>query len=161
MRKLTSTSAVLLALFGTTPSYADQATPGRELAELVFGSIETSQSEAVDMGEFVRFGHDIFVSMDANDSGAVDFTEFKDWDFGFNYIAEDEGQLRAFETAQKMIFAFWDHDADGQIARREYHKSMVWDFRRADVDDDALLSRGEFLSGYLVILAYRAAITGQ
>ena len=35
---------------------------------------------------------------------------------------------------------------------------MVWDFRRADLDNDAFLTRDEFLTGYIVISAYRAAI---
>jgi len=56
--------------------------------------------------------------------------------------------------------ANWDHNADGKIDRREFHKSMVWDFRRADVNDDAFLTQEEFLRGYVVNVAYRAAITG-
>ena len=64
-------------------------------------------------------------------------------------------------VAQKVLFAFWDHDGNQEISRREYHKSMVWDFRRADMDDDALLTRDEFLNGYVINVAYRAALTGQ
>ncbi len=161
MRMLTATCALLLALPSFGMAQPDEPTPGRELAELIYGSIEDNPNGAADMGEFVSFGRDIFVSMDANESGSIDLSEFTEWDFGFNIIAEDEGQERAYQAAQKIIFAIWDHDGNGEIGRHEYHKSMVWDFRRADTDDDAFLTRDEFLSGYLINLAYRAAITGQ
>ncbi len=161
MKMLTATCALLLAVPATAMAQSDASTPGRELAELIFGSIEGNPEGTANIGEFVNFGQDIFVSMDYDDSGSVDTKEFTDWDFGFNFVAEDAGQNRAYETAQKILFAIWDHDADGQISRTEYHKSMVSDFRRADTNDDAFLTRDEFLSGYVINLAYRAAITGQ
>ncbi len=160
MKILTAACALLLALPSAGLAQSDEVTPGRELAELIYGSIEDNPDGAADMGEFVDFGQDIFVSMDTDESGSIDPVEFTEWDFGFNFIAVDEGQERAYQTAQKVLFAIWDHDGNGEIGRQEYHKSMVWDFRRADTDDDAFLTREEFLSGYVVNLAYRAALTG-
>ncbi|WP_136442243.1 signal transduction protein [Pacificoceanicola onchidii] len=161
MKTLTATCALLLALPVSAIAQSEAPTPGRQLAEVIFGSIEDNPEGAADMGEFVKFGQEIFVSMDYDEDGSVDLGEFTDWDFGFNFIAEDEAQERAYETAQKTLFAIWDHDGNGEIGRQEYHKSMMWDFRRADTDDNALLTRDEFLSGYVVNLAYRAAITGR
>ena len=161
MKTLTATCALLLAIPGLVLAQSDEATPGRELAELIYGSFEENPEGAADMGEFVNFGEDIFISMDYDNSGSVDLGEFTDWDFGFNFIAVDEGQERAYETALKILFASWVHDGDGEIVRTEYHKSMVTDFRRADTNDDAFLTRDEFLNGYVINLAYRAAITGQ
>lgn len=161
MKTLTATCVLFLALPIAAMSQSDDATPGRELAELIYGSIEDNPNGAADMGEFVSFGQDIFISMDSDESGSVDLSEFTAWDFGFNFIAEDEGQQRAYETAHKVLFAFWDRDADGEISRAEYNNSMVTDFRRADTNNDALLSRDEFLSGYVINVAYRAAIIGQ
>ena len=100
-------------------------------------------------------------SMDSDDDGNITPSEFKEWDFGFNFIAEDEGQQRAYDTAQKVLFAFWDRDGNGEISKSEYHKAMIADFRSADINDDAFLSEDEFLTGYVVVRAYRAAITGQ
>ncbi|MBL1436274.1 MAG: signal transduction protein [Rhodobacteraceae bacterium] len=160
MKTLTTTCALLLALSGPAMAQLNETTPGRELAELIYGSIEDNPSGAIDMGEFINFGRDIFVSMDSDNSGTVNLGEFTEWDFGFNFIAEDSGQERAYETAQKIIFAIWDHNADGKINLNEYHKSMVWDFRRADIDNDAFLTKNEFLRGYVVNVAFRAAITG-
>lgn len=161
MRTLTATCVLLLTLPGASIAQSDDATPGRDLAELIYGSIEDNPNGAADMGEFINFGQDIFISMASNEDGSIDPVEFSAWDFGFNFIAEDEGQQRAYETAQKVLFAFWDRDANGEINRTEYHKSMVADFRRADTNGDAFLSRDEFLGGYVINVAYRAAIFGQ
>ena len=161
MKSLTNTCAMLLALASPAMAQSDAATPGRELAEVIYGTIEGDPSVGIDMGEFISFGQNIFVSMDYDESGSVNLEEFTNWDFGFNFIAQDGGQERAYQTAQKVIFAMWDHNADGEITKGEYQKSMVWDFRRADVDDDAFLTKDEFLRGYIVNVAYRAALTGN
>lgn len=161
MKLFSMAGAILLSLASVALADAHKATPGRDLAELIFGSFEGDQADTADMGQFVAFGKDIFVSMDYDEDGTIDSEEFGNWDFGFNFIAEDSGEQRAFETAQKVIFAIWDQDANGQIDKSEYNKSMVVDFRRADTNDDAFLSREEFLSGYIVVLAYRAAIIGE
>ena len=161
MKKLTTTCALLAALAAPAVAFSDETTPGRELAEQIYGSMENTPSGAIDMGEFVNFGRDIFVSMDADENGKINAQEFSEWDFGFSFIAEDAGQERAYETARKILFAIWDHNADGEIGRHEFHKSMVWDFRRADTDDDAFLTQNEFLRGYVVNVAYRAALTGR
>lgn len=161
MKMLTAAFGLSLALAGAAVAQSGEGTPGRQLSDLVYGSIVDDPNGAADMGEFVEFGQDIFVSMDYDDSATVTLEEFTAWDFGFTFIADDAGQKRAFETAQKVIFAIWDRDADGAIDLSEYNKALVNDFRRADTDDDAFLTREEFLSGYIVILAYRAAILGQ
>ena len=161
MKMLTAICALLLAFPAIGIAQSEETTPGRELAELIYGSIKNNPNDAADMGDFINFGQDIFVSMDFDESGSIDLGEFTEWDFGFNFIAEDEGQDRAYQTAQKVIFAIWDRDGDGKVGRQEYNKSMVWDFRRADTDDDAFLTRDEFLEGYVINLAFRAAITGQ
>lgn len=161
MKKLAAVCALIFSSSAATVAQSEEMTPGRELAEIIFGSMEINPTAGADMGDFVSFGSDIFVSMDYDDSGSVHLKEFMGWDFGFNFIAEDEGKKRAYETAQKIVFAVWDHDGNGDVTQREYHKSMVSDFRRADTDDDALLSRNEFLNGYIINVAYRAALTGK
>lgn len=161
MKLLTATCILLLALPLGAMAQSDAQTPGRDLAELIFGSIEGNPEGAADMGEYVTFGEDIFISMDYDESGSVDLKEFTDWDFGFNFIAEDEGQQRAYETAQRVVFSFWDRDADGEIDQNEYHHAMVSDFQRADTDNDAFLTRDEFLYGYIINVAYRAALVGE
>ncbi|WP_238321660.1 hypothetical protein [Halocynthiibacter namhaensis] len=106
MRTLTATCALLLALPSAGLAQSDEATPGRELSELIYGSIEDNPAGAADMGEFVNFGQDIFVSMGSDESGSIDLGEFTAWDFGFSIIAEDAGQERAYETAQNIFLQF-------------------------------------------------------
>lgn len=155
--------ACATSLMISIPALADtnDIGPGQELAKLVFQSFEGADNGRADLGQFTDFGNDIFVSMDGDDDGNITLDEFKEWDFGFVFIAEDEGQQRAFDTAQKILFAFWDLDGDGQINGSEYHKSLIADFQRADINNDAFLSEEEFLRGYIVIRAYRAAVTGN
>jgi hypothetical protein len=161
MKRLILSGATLLALVSHAGiAQAEEITPGRELAELVYGSMEDPTEGGIDMGQFVAFGRSIFESMDTNEGGSVDLQEFRNWDFGFNFIAEDEGQVHAYQAAQQIVFAVWDADGDGEIDRHEYHNSMHWDFRRADLDRDAFLTQEEFLQGYIVNKAYRAAIVG-
>ncbi len=76
MKTLTATCVLFLALPIAAMSQSDDATPGRELAELIYGSIEDNPNGAADMGEFVSFGQDIFISMDSDESGSVDLSEF-------------------------------------------------------------------------------------
>jgi len=161
MKQLAALCGILIALTGVAMAQSDDPTPGRELSELIYGSIDSNPSESVDLGQFVEFGREVFVSMDSDQDAYVDMSEFSRWDFGFNFIAEDDGRQVSYETAQRILFAIWDHNADGQIDRSEYNKSMLWDFRRADLNSDAFLTRDEFLGGYIVIRAYRAAITNQ
>ncbi|AHD08611.1 EF hand [Phaeobacter gallaeciensis] len=159
------TLALLLTLMTpvATPLAAQstEATPGQELSELIFGSIGDSSATEVDMGQFVDFGRSIFVSIDSNEDGEIAHEEFVEWDFGFEFIADENGRQQAFQAARNILFANWDRDSDGTIDRREYHRAMAWDYRRADANDDAFLTREEFLRGYTVIKTYRAALSEQ
>lgn len=161
---ITLGTTLLLSFVVPLSAQSTEATPGKILAEEIFGSINDGSNNspsAIDMGTFVKFGNNIFRSMDYNEDKAVNFKEFSDWDFGFNFIAQDADQLHAYQAAQKIIFAVWDRNGDSSINRREYHKAMTWDFTRADTNDDALLTKAEFLDGYIIIKAYRAAILGN
>ena len=137
MKTLTVSCLLLLALPGAASAQSDEVAPGRDLAHLIYGSNEDSPERAADIGVFTE------------------------WDLGFNFIAEGEGRQSACQTAQKVVFAFWSRHANGENSLTEYHKSMVADFRRADTSDDALLTRDAFHNGYVINIAYRAAITGQ
>lgn len=161
MKRLTLTCATILISIAATPTLSQDKTPGRELAERVFASIEANPNGMLDMGEFINFGRSIFTSMDGDDDETVTFEEFTGFDFGFDAIAKESGEERAYETAQKIVFAFWDRDGDGNISSSEYRTSMASDFERADVDNDALLTQDEFLRGYIINRAYRAALTGR
>ena len=51
-----------------------------------------------------------------------------------------------------------DTNGDGEISKTEHRQSMSFDFQRADVDGDAVLTKAEFLGGLPVMVALRSAI---
>lgn len=149
-------AATLAALMPLAASAQD--TPGRQLAEMAFAGLDGADRGFIDQGEFSNFGSDVFVSMDSDESDSIALAEFLAWDVGFINIAQDAGREEAYETAMRVVFSFWDRDGDGEITRREHRISLMADFQRADLDNDALLTQEEMLSGFSVMVAARAAI---
>ena len=131
---------------------------GRRIAEAIFGSMDPTARGHVTMGDIEIFRDSVFAGMDANDDKRVSYTEFASWDPGFARIATDLGRSEAYVTASKIVFAFWDRDGDDHLTEREFRTAMAHDFRRADLDDDAVLTQAEFIAGFPVIVAMRAAI---
>ncbi|MEP0519361.1 MAG: hypothetical protein ABJO09_02235 [Hyphomicrobiales bacterium] len=153
-----STSIVALAIL-TSPSLAETAkTEGRETAELTFASIDRNSQGFIHQGDLEAFRSDVFASMDGDDNGRLTYPEFSAWDPGFSEIAAKENKSDAFVTATKIIFSIWDRNADDQITVSEMRFAMTADFRRADVNDDAVLSQDEFLKNFAIIVAMRAAV---
>lgn len=157
MIKSISSIALAVALCVSGPALGDE-NEGRRLAELTFDSVDEAGRGYLDQGQFVSFGGDIFTSMDADDSMGISLGEFLAWDFGFQGVAEEKGRLAAYETAMRVLYAFWDRDGDGSLSKRDWSRSVAADFARADANDDALLMKDEFLDGFTVIIAARAAI---
>lgn len=114
--------------------------------------------ETVDMGDIEQFRASSFAAMDDNGDGEVTYAEFASWDPGFARIAEAQGRGDAYVTASKIVYAFWDRDGDDSLNEREYRIAMSHDFRRADLDGDALLTEAEFIGGFPIMVAMRAAI---
>lgn len=150
-------ACVIAALAAPISAFA-QESEGRRLAELVFTGIDTTDRGHIDQGQFLAFGQDVFVSMDSDDSGQLSLKEFLSWDYGMRGVAEEAGREDAYETALRVVFAFWDRDGDGEISSAEQSHALKTDFRRADLNDNALLSKEEFLGGFTVIVALHAAI---
>lgn len=148
----------LLATLALPAATLAEDNEGRRLAELAFQSVDGTDRGFIDQGEFTNFGGDVFVSMDADESKSLSLNEYLSWGYGMELVAEDAGRAEAYETAMRVVFAFWDRDGDGEITRTEHRKSLMADFRRADLDDDAILTKEEFTTGFSVLVAARAAI---
>jgi len=131
---------------------------GRKVGETILATIDESGRGSVHQGDIERFRSAVFAGMDYDGNGKVTYAEFSGWDPGFALVARDEGKADAYTTASKIVFAFWDRDGDGILTEREMRFAMNADFRRADLDDNALLSRDEFLTGFPMMIAMRAAI---
>lgn len=139
-------------------AFAEEKTEGRLLAELAFDSVDSEGRDFIDMGEFTNFGMSVFAGMDYDDNDKITLKEFMAWDIGMKPIAEQAGRIAAYETALRVVFAFWDRNGDGDISKTEHRQSMASDFRRADGDKNAILTKEEFTTGYSVMIAMRAAI---
>ncbi|MCK8464587.1 signal transduction protein [Aliiroseovarius sp. S1339] len=157
MRTTFTTSLLIGALAAPVGAIA-QSSEGGDLAKLAFQSVDTAERGYIDQGEFSNFGGDVFVSMDNDQNNKLSLGEFLSWGFGLEQVAEDAGRAEAFETAMRVVFAFWDRDGDNEITRTEHRQSLMSDFRRADANNDAVLTEEEFLLGFSVNVAARAAI---
>jgi len=157
MRRSFIISLLVAALAAPVGTLA-QTSEGRDLAKLAFQSVDRAERGYIDQGEFTNFGGDVFVSMDHDQDNRLSLGEFLSWGFGMEQVAEDAGRAAAYETALRVVFAFWDRDGDNEITRTEHRQSLLADFRRADADNDAVLTEEEFLLGFSINVAARAAI---
>ena len=131
---------------------------GRKVGETIFATIDTNGRGWIHAGDLEQFRALVFVGMDADDNQAVNFNEFSSWDPGFAYVAEQMGRSDAYLTASKIVFSFWDRNGNDALTESEMRFAMTSDFRRADVDDDSLLTQEEFLQGFPIMVAMRAAL---
>ena len=146
----------LTALAGS--ALAQNASEGRELAELGFAAVDRHNVGYVNHGDMEAYRDLVFVSMDADDNGKIELPEFLVWDYGFSPLAEERDRVDALETAKKVVFSFWDRNGDGGITETEHRHVIIQDFRRADLDDNMLLTEEEFLNGFSIMVAFRAAL---
>ena len=51
-----------------------------------------------------------------------------------------------------------EHVKIGELTEQEMRFAMTMDFRRADLDDDGLLELEEFIQGFPIMVAMRAAL---
>ncbi len=157
MKHLAFVAALTVAIAAPVAALSEE-NEGRQLAELAFKSIDGADRGFIDLGGYTNFGTDVFVSMDGDDSGKISLAEFMGWGYGMQPLAEKRDRADAYETALRVVFAFWDRNGDNQISKTEHRQSLISDFRRADTDNDAVLTEAEFLSGFSVMVALRAAI---
>jgi len=151
-------TSVVIVIAQALPGYTQETSPGKDLAELSFISVDQNQDGFVDKTESDQFGEDVFVSMDFDDSGQLSEEEFLNWGYGFQTYAEEQKKELAYNTALRVVFSFWDRDGNGEISRPEQSWAALHDFERADLDNDDLLSPDEFLGGFSIMVAIRAAL---
>ncbi|MFV0643717.1 MAG: EF-hand domain-containing protein [Sphingomonadaceae bacterium] len=158
MKALSTAVLIAAVVLGAGGGQAQTQTEGRRLADLTFDTFDLSGRGYVDMGQMLEVQDLFFVSMDRDENDRVSLDEFLSWDYGFSNIAADTDREAAYRTALKVVHSFWDRNGDGEVSRRESRRAVFADFRRADVDDDGLLSREEFVGGFSVMVALRAAL---
>ena len=135
-----------------------QKSEGRKLAELAFDTVDSQERGYLDMGQMVNFANLVHLSMDYDENSLVSLKEFMNWGFGMQNIAEDTNRMRAFNTALKVVYSFWDRNGDGQLSSSEHKKAIMSDFKRADLDGNGSLTKAEYLNGFSLNVAIRAAL---
>jgi hypothetical protein len=131
---------------------------GRKVGETIFDSMDSTGCGWIHSGDLERFRALVFESMDTDENATVTYAEFAAWDPGFAYVAEAKDRSDAYTTASKIVYALWDRNGNGEMTETEMRLAMTADFRRADLDDNAPLSPEEFLMGFPIMLAMRAAL---
>ncbi len=152
-------AATVLSLAAAAEEAGDMTgREGRQIGVTIFETMDVGGDGLAHMGDLEVFRGLVFTGMDGDENGTVSYTEFSSWDPGFAYLAEKTDRADAYTTASKIVFAFWDRNGDGDLTEREMRRAMNDDFRRADIDDDALLTKAEFIAGFPIMLAMRAAL---
>ncbi len=150
---------MLVAVMGTTSLAMAQNEPeGKILANNSFDAVDINSKGYLTYADIEFFRQQVFVSMDANENNAIELEEFLSWDFGFELAATEVNRLSAYKTALKVVFNFWDRNNDGRISLTEHRKAIVADFERADIDNNVVLERAEYVQGFSILAAIRAAI---
>lgn len=157
MKKSITTIALLSSLAIAFPSVA-QENGWSDLSGLAFAAIDDNENGTVTETEFSSFGDNVFVSMDYDNSNALSLSEFYNWGFGMHNAAEDANRKYAFKTAMRVVYSLWDLNADNQVTMDEYKQSLGFEFLRADLDQDKMLSKDEYLAGFSIVVAAQAAI---
>ena len=147
--------AVFVAIAAAGPSLAEE--PG-DLAALSFSTVDTHGNGYVSLGDVEAYRGLVFTSMDADGSHSIDRPEFMSWDYGFEHLAAEADRVNAYETSLKVVFAFWDRNGNGSLDPAEHRHAIIADFRRADINDDAVLSEDEFVHGFSILAAIRVAL---
>ncbi|UWQ20141.1 EF-hand domain-containing protein [Jannaschia sp. W003] len=101
---------------------------------------------------------EMFPSLDADGSGAVDRTEFEEWPFGFHDMAAHRDRAEAYHAVFGLLFDLFDRGGDGRLDLPELREGMAAAAAYADRDGDGAMSRTEFLRGFVPNVALRHAM---
>ncbi len=157
-RKRTTMKMLHIALLGSIvfPMTATAWNTGKELSEANFATIDTNENGLLDFGEISEMAESIAFSADSDEDQTISLDEFLAWDFGYAYLADQEGQSDRYTSVKRVMFAVRDLNGDKRIDARELRLSTRWSFERADFDGNAVLSEPEFLNGWTPIVMLKA-----
>ena len=155
------TIAALLAGLIAVPSLAQDSTEepeGRQLAALVFDSIDADRDDRATYGEMIDFSEQVIAATDTNEDGSVSYGEFATWDFGMQNLASREGREQALTATLALVYDLWDRDNDDALTPAEFERGVVAGADYADLDGDRALTREEFLDGFITNIAFRSGL---
>lgn len=128
---------------------------GLALAEAVATEVDVNGNGSAELREVLDYSREAFVAVDADGSGDVTFAEFETDIFGFRDLAEFRGRLQAYQTANRIAFDLFDRDNSGAVSLEEHELALANSVFYADLDGDSVLSRDEFLNGFIYFVVLR------
>jgi hypothetical protein len=157
------TAAVLATLaLATTPAMAQRVVPfhdqGRALAEQLADVLDEDGDGVIDRAELDEFSAAVFASVDRDGDGVMTADELASWRYGMADIATFRGREEAFETTIAFVHDIFDRDNDGRVTATEHVAAIAHSATYADLDGDGVLTRDEYLDGFVFNVAMRNAL---
>lgn len=136
-----------------------QDTDAGALAHGVFEIADDDGDGQLTLEEMHGYDADVVLSMDLDESGAVELEEFLGWGFGFGEIAEDRGRSESYQTAGRILFSIMDYNGDGGVTLDEMNGFQSAAMGYSDQDESGGLSADEFHAHHFANIAVRTALT--
>ncbi|WP_299664741.1 hypothetical protein [uncultured Ruegeria sp.] len=150
--------AAALILILPLVSVAQDLSKDQLLAELTFDDLDQHGNGFIHLGHVEEFRQFVFGSMDQDEDGHLNIEEWVRWDYGFRVLSTELDRVEAYETALKVMFAVADRNGDELVSETEHRKNSLAAFERADLNNDELLTEDEYLGGFTILVAIRAAL---
>lgn len=139
-----------------SPMPAAARETGRDLSDVHFADIDTSGIGLLDLGEVSAMAESIAYSADGDENDKISLDAFMALDFGYAYLADQEGAAEPYAAVKRVILAVPDLDGDMELDAREMRLGTRWSFERAGFDGNAMLTESEFLNGWTPIVMLKA-----
>lgn len=130
---------------------AENSSPVDLTMRRLFASHDYNNDGRISPREATTFGWLAAVSMDADSDARISLEEFLIWDPGFRSLAEERGELEAYDNAQREVFEAFDRDRDGLLSEAEISVNIASSFVAADADRDGWLTPEEFVEGFPIL----------
>jgi EF hand len=151
---LLGASCPVLSMTGTPAAAQDVST----IDARIFTSTDLTGDGTISRRESVIYTDLVFVSMDANSDGELTMEEYAGWDPGYFLLAQEQGRESQFDAAKERNFQSLDLNGDGALEFEEYSVAMLYDFYKADVNQDRGPSQQEFVEEFRVLNEVRSAL---
>ena len=159
---ISATATAFVAAIAAAPVGAQRTIPthdeGRALTEQLAGAVDEDGDGIIDPRELNAFAEAVFMSVDTDGDSAMSIAELAGWRYGMADIAAFRDRSQAFETTIAFVHDIFDRDDDGRVTPAEHAAAVAHSAAYADLDSDGVLTRDEYLDGFIFNVAMRSAL---